>query len=76
MRQVEYFIHATNAKKDIGNVYAALAIAGFMPVIGLFFKLAAFVCWIIYWTQVSRYRKLFIENKDNELLDIEKLATD
>ncbi len=60
--------------KDIGNIYAALAIAGLMPVIGFFFGLAAFVCWIIYWTQVARYRKLFIENKDNELLDAEKFS--
>lgn len=59
--------------KDIGNVYALLAIASLMPVIGLFFGLAAFICWIIYWTQVARYRKLFIENKDNELLDVEKV---
>lgn len=58
--------------KDIGNIYAALAITSLMPVIGFFFGLGAFVCWIIYWTQVARYRKLFIENKDNELLDVER----
>lgn len=60
--------------KDIGNVYAALAVTSLMPVIGFFFGVAAFICWIIYWTQVARYRKLFIENKDNELLDIERFS--
>lgn len=58
--------------KDIGNIYALLAIASLMPVIGFFFGLGALICWIIYWTQVARYRKLFIQNKDNELLDVEK----
>jgi hypothetical protein len=60
--------------KDIGNIYALLAIASVMPVIGFFFGLGAFVCWIIYWTQVAGFRKKFIENKDNELLDVEKLS--
>lgn len=60
--------------KDIGNIYALLAIASLMPVIGFFFGLGALICWIIYWTQVARYRKQFIENKDNELLDVEKLS--
>lgn len=58
--------------KDIGNIYALLAIASLMPVIGFFFGLGALICWIIYWTQVARYRRLFIQNKDNELLDVEK----
>ncbi len=58
--------------KDIGNIFALLAIASLMPIIGFFFGLGAFICWIIYWTQVARYRRLFIENKDNELLDVEK----
>lgn len=60
--------------KDIGNIYALLAIASLMPVIGFFFGLGALICWIIYWTQVARYRKQFIENKDSELLDIEKIS--
>jgi hypothetical protein len=61
--------------KDIGNIYALLAIASLMPKIGLFFGIGALVCCTIYWTQVAYFRRQFIEHKDNELLDAEKKST-
>jgi hypothetical protein len=57
---------------DIGNIFAILSIAGLMPIIGIFFLTGAFICWIVYWVQVSKFRKRFIENKNNDLLDIER----
>jgi hypothetical protein len=31
-----------------------------------------FVCFLFYWLQIQKCRKLILDNKDNDLLDIEK----
>lgn len=45
-----------------------------IPITGALGSLAAYACWIIYWVDVNKYRKLILSNKDNFLLDIEKEA--
>ena len=57
---------------DLGNIQSLLFIAGFMPKIGFFFAFCGIICWIIYWVQVAKYQSIFIENKDNDLLDAER----
>ncbi|RXK61819.1 hypothetical protein ESA94_02050 [Lacibacter luteus] len=31
-----------------------------------------FVCFIVYWIQIQKCRKLILDNQDNDLLDVEK----
>ncbi len=57
---------------DLGNIQSILLIIGFMPVIGIFFTFCAFICWIIYWVQVTGWRKKIIANQGNDLLDAER----
>lgn len=74
-RECERLNIQTNQEKptfDLGNILSLLFIVGFMPKIGFFFALCGIVCWIIYWVQIAKYQRVFIENKNNDLLDAER----
>jgi hypothetical protein len=43
-----------------------------IPITGVLGSLAGYACWIMYWIDVNKYRKLILANKDNFLLDIER----
>jgi hypothetical protein len=51
----------------VGIAYAALALAGAIPYIGALFSIAALVCFIIYWIQISGYSSRLAQEPDDDL---------
>lgn len=45
---------------NIGMAYAILIIVSFIPLVYVksFIGLAALICWVIYWVQLAKYRRL------------------
>ncbi|EQD68152.1 hypothetical protein B1B_05676, partial [mine drainage metagenome] len=41
----------------VGMALSVLAALSLIPVLGLLTGLAGFICWIIYWIQMSGYRQ-------------------
>jgi hypothetical protein len=42
---------------SIGLAMCVLCCVSIIPVIGVFFGLAAFICWIIYWIKIAGFKK-------------------
>ncbi len=43
--------------QPVGLAMCILAFAGLIPVVGVLFSFAGFICWIIYWVKVSDYSR-------------------
>lgn len=46
-----------NPANGTGIAMSVLRCTTFIPVLGLFSGLAAYICWIIYWVQINNYKK-------------------
>lgn len=46
-----------NPANGTGIAMSVLRCTTFIPILGLFSGLAAFICWIIYWVQINNYKK-------------------
>jgi hypothetical protein len=60
---------------NIGLAKNILSFGGLIPVVGNYLSIVSTVCWIIYWTKVSAYKKLILSNQNNFLLDVEQAST-
>lgn len=56
---------STEAKPtyNTGLAYSILVCCGLIPVINIFTGIAAFICWILYWTQVSGSKNKLIHGR-------------
>ncbi|SRR5258706_10063769 len=56
----------------IGLIYCISSILFLIPVIKTIGAFAGLILWILYWINVSKYKKLIEANKDKYLLDAER----
>lgn len=53
---------------QVGNSYAILTLCGLVqytgiPVIGQLCGLAGFICWIVYWVRIAKYKRTLVEHQ-------------
>ncbi|RQO30527.1 hypothetical protein DBR32_13265 [Taibaiella sp. KBW10] len=68
----EFALRDANPANGVGIAMSTLSCITFIPILGSLAGLAAFICWIIYWTQISSYKKAIIaaplKYKENDSL--------
>ncbi|HTL81326.1 MAG TPA: hypothetical protein VL651_06465 [Bacteroidia bacterium] len=50
---------------SVGLWMCILPLTGFLPFIGFFGSIAGLVCWIVFWTKMSGYKRLLEQTKMN-----------
>ncbi|RYY40598.1 MAG: hypothetical protein EOO08_05565 [Chitinophagaceae bacterium] len=49
--------------RSIGMAYCICAVCAWIPIIGSFIGFGALVCWIIYWVELNKQRKLIEQRR-------------
>jgi ACS family hexuronate transporter-like MFS transporter len=47
--------------RSFGTAWCVLNVVSFIPFVGILTGLAGFMCWIIYWVEISRYSRALAE---------------
>lgn len=65
---VSYYESTEKPTQQVGIAMCVLYCCGIIPVIGVAARIAALVCWIVYWVKLGQYRKQII-NRNYTYLD-------